>query len=93
MEFLLEINTEEIPAAHIRAALSQIEEKLQHELLAVDIRILKFETYGTCRRLIVMGDFEDSQKDKIEQVIGPPKSVAYLPDGKPSPADVSHIRL
>ena len=86
MEFLLEINTEEIPAAHIRAALSQIEEKLQHELLAVDIRILKFETYGTCRRLIVMGDFEDSQKDKIEQVIGPPKSVAYLPDGKPSPA-------
>ncbi len=86
MEFLLEINTEEIPASHIHAALIQIEEKLQHELLAVDIRISKFETYGTCRRLIVMGDFEDSQKDKVERVIGPPKSVAYLPDGKPSPA-------
>jgi len=86
MEFLLEINTEEIPASHIHAALTQIEEKLQHELLAVDIRILKLETFGTCRRLIVIADFEDSQKDKVEQVIGPPKSVAYLPDGEPSPA-------
>jgi glycyl-tRNA synthetase beta chain len=86
MEFLLEINTEEIPASHIHAALTQIEEKLQHELLVIDIRISKLKTFGTCRRLIVMGDFKDSQKDKVEQVIGPPKSVAYLPDGTPSPA-------
>ena len=86
MEFLLEINTEEIPASHIQAALTQLEEKLQHELLSADIRVSKLETFGTCRRLIVTGDFEDSQKDKVEQVVGPPKSVAYLPDGNPSPA-------
>ncbi len=86
MEFLLEINTEEIPASHIHPAITQIEGKLQQELLSVDIRISKLETFGTCRRLIVMGDFGESQKDKLEQVIGPPKSVAYLADGKPSPA-------
>ena len=86
MEFLLEINTEEIPASHVHAAITQIEEKLQNELLSVDIRISKLETFGTCRRLIAMGDFGESQKDKLEQVIGPPKSVAYLADGKPSPA-------
>ncbi len=86
MEFLLEINTEEIPAAHIHAALFQIEEKLKHELLLADIRIIKLETFGTCRRFIVTGDFGESQKDKVDLVIGPPKSVAFLPDGKPSPA-------
>jgi len=86
MEFLLEINTEEIPSSHILAAITQIKEKLQNELRSVDIRISKLELYGTCRRLIVMGDFGESQKDKLEQVIGPPKSVAYLADGKPSPA-------
>lgn len=86
MEFLLEIKTEEMPASHIHAAITQIEEKLKHELLSVDIRISKLETFGTCRRLIAMGDFEESQKDKLEQVIGPPKSAAYLADGKPSPA-------
>ncbi|MEE8378465.1 MAG: glycine--tRNA ligase subunit beta, partial [Candidatus Aminicenantaceae bacterium] len=86
MEFLLEINTEEMPASHIHAALTQMEEKIQNELLSVDIRISKLDTFGTCRRLIVMGDFGESQKDKLEQVIGPPKSIAYSKDGKPSPA-------
>ncbi|MCJ7579734.1 MAG: glycine--tRNA ligase subunit beta [Candidatus Aminicenantes bacterium] len=86
MEFLLEINTEEIPASHIHVALTQIKEKLHHELQSDDIRISKLETYGTCRRLIIVGDFESSQKDKFEQVVGPPKAVAYLPDGNPSPA-------
>ncbi len=86
MEFLLEINTEEIPASHILAALTQLEEKLQYELKSAEVRLSKLETFGTCRRLIVTGDFEDSQKDKVEQVVGPPKSVADLPDGKPSPA-------
>lgn len=86
MEFLLEINTEEMPASHIHAALTQMEEKIQNELLSVDIRISKLDTFGTCRRLIVMGDFGESQKDKLEQVIGPPKSMAYSKDGKPSPA-------
>lgn len=86
MEFLLEISTEEMPASHIHAALTQMEEKIQNELLSVDIRISKLDTFGTCRRLIVMGDFEENQKDKLEQVIGPPKSVAYSKDGKPSPA-------
>ena len=86
MEFLLEIGTEEMPASHIHAALTQMEEKIQNELLSVDIRISKLDTFGTCRRLIVMGDFGESQKDKLEQVIGPPKSIAYSKDGKLSPA-------
>lgn len=92
MEFLLEINTEEIPASHILAALTQLEEKLQNELQSAAVRLSKLETFGTCRRLIVTGDFDDSQKDKVEQVVGPPKSVAYLPDGKPSPAAIGFAK-
>ncbi|MFC2160996.1 glycine--tRNA ligase subunit beta [Acidobacteriota bacterium] len=92
MEFLLEINTEEIPASHILVALTQLEEKLQHELMSVEIRVSKLDTYGTCRRLIVFGDFGDSQKDKVEQIVGPPKSVAYLPNGNPSPAGMGFAK-
>jgi len=65
MEFLLEISTEEMPGSHIHAALTQMEEKLQNELQSVAIRVSKLETFGTCRRLIVVGDFEESQKDKV----------------------------
>lgn len=92
MEFLLEINTEEIPASHIQAALTQMEEKLQNELRTADITIAKLITYGTCRRLIVFGDFGENQEDQVEKVIGPPKSVAYLPDGSPSPAAVGFAK-
>ncbi len=86
MEFLLEITTEEMPGSHILAALNQMEEKIRNELLSVDIRISKLDTFGTCRRLIVMGNFVERQKDQLEQIIGPPKSVAFSPDGKPTPA-------
>jgi glycyl-tRNA synthetase beta chain len=86
MEFLLEINTEEMPPSHLKAGLAQLEEKIKGELSAQNIGIAKIETYGTCRRLVVVGDFAAGQKDKEEQTIGPPKTVAFEKDGTPSEA-------
>ena len=108
MEFILEINTEEMPPAHVKTALVQLKEGLTSALNANDVvddrnRLGKINTYGTCRRLIVHGDFFPQQRDIEKEFIGPPKSVAYDSDGTPLPAalgfaksqdvDVSQLRV
>ncbi|MGB2764694.1 MAG: glycine--tRNA ligase subunit beta [Candidatus Aminicenantaceae bacterium] len=86
MEFILEINSEEMPPTHVKTALLQLKEKFKEELSAQDVDVKKIETYGTCRRLIVVGEFAAAQKDREERIVGPPKTVAYGADGSPSPA-------
>lgn len=86
MEFLLEINTEEMPASHIRAGLSQLKEKIERELQSNQISYLSIETHGTCRRLVVVGDFASRQEDREEVVVGPPKAAAFAADGAPTQA-------
>lgn len=86
MEFLLEILTEEMPPSHIKSALSQLDEKFRKELDSQNIGVKRIAVYGTCRRLIVFGDFAPKQKDREEQVVGPPKAVAFEEDGSYSPA-------
>ncbi len=86
MEFLLEVFTEEMPPSHVKAALSQLDKKFQDELSSSDINAKKIEVYGTCRRLIVSGDLAPKQKDREEELIGPPKAVAFRDDGTPAPA-------
>ena len=86
MEFLLEVYTEEMPPSHVAAALSQLNEKFTQELAAQNIHARKIETYGTCRRLVVFGDFAPKQKDRKEEIVGPPKAVAFQEDGSPTPA-------
>lgn len=92
MEFLLEINTEEMPASHVLSALFQLEEKFEQELSASNVDIYQIRTFGTCRRLIVAGDFAPCQKDRKEEVLGPPKVVAFSPDGTPSSAAIGFAK-
>jgi len=92
MEFLLEINTEEMPASHIKAGLSQLKEKIERELQANHIACLSLETHGTCRRLVVVGNFAPRQEDREEVVIGPPKAVAFAADGSPTQAAIGFAR-
>jgi glycyl-tRNA synthetase beta chain len=86
MEFLLEIGTEEMPSSHIKAGLVQLEEKLGKALQDEGIARQSLKTYGTCRRLVVVGDLAPRQEDREEIVIGPPKGVAFAPDGSPTQA-------
>jgi len=91
MEFLLEINTEEMPPSHVKAALEQLKESLPAELVANNLvdknnNFGRIKVYGTCRRLVVHGDFVPKQKDKEEEIIGPPKAVGFNPDGSPTSA-------
>jgi len=86
MEFLLEIHTEEMPSSHVKAGLDQIKEKLKAELLGSHIAIASIETYGTSRRMVVLGDFAPKQEDQDEMIVGPPKAVSFGPDGAPTAA-------
>ncbi len=97
MEFLLEIITEEMPSAHVKGALSQMENLLAQELAANKLvykkdNYGKIRTFGTCRRLIVLGNFVAKQSDKKETVVGPPRSVAFGVDGSAAPAAVGFAK-
>jgi glycyl-tRNA synthetase beta chain len=91
MEFLLELNTEEMPPAHVAAGLEQLEQGLKAGLETKELVDSKgtpgrIETFGTCRRLIVYGDLVPRQKDKEIEIVGPPKAAAFTSEGKPAPA-------
>jgi glycyl-tRNA synthetase beta chain len=86
MEFLLEINTEEMPSSHIKSGLSQLQDKLGEALISSSITYTRMNTYGSCRRLVVVGNFAPKQKDRVEDVVGPPKIAAFDEDGVPRPA-------
>jgi glycyl-tRNA synthetase beta chain len=85
-EFLLEINTEEMPSSHVKAGLGELKEKIGAELADRRIAVEALATAGTCRRLVVRGEFAPRQEDREEVVIGPPKTAAFGPDGAPTPA-------
>ncbi|HEX2695205.1 MAG TPA: glycine--tRNA ligase subunit beta, partial [Acidobacteriota bacterium] len=86
MELLLEIRTEELPASHVRSALEQLDAKFRAELKSAGIAVRELATNGTCRRLVVTADLAAGQEDAGVVVTGPPKAVAFLPDGTYSPA-------
>jgi glycyl-tRNA synthetase beta chain len=88
MEFLLEINTEEMPSSHIKSGLTQLEDRLEETLRSSGITFSRIKTYGTCRRLVVSGNFAPEQKDRIEDIIGPPKTAAFDEEGVPRPAAI-----
>jgi glycyl-tRNA synthetase beta chain len=91
MDFLLEINTEELPPSHVWAGLEQLRSALTAELISQELvnsrgKPGELHTHGTCRRLILQGKVIPKQKDKEASIVGPPKAVAFTSEGKPGPA-------
>lgn len=84
---LLEIGTEEIPARFIPPALNMLRsntESIFHEYL---IGYSEIKTYATPRRLAVMvKGIPPLQKDRIKEIYGPSRKVAYDEQGKPTKA-------
>ena len=87
-ELLFEIGTEEIPSGYLDNALKDLEELATKKLEDSRIKIsTKLRAYGTPRRLTLIGEnISPRQGDREEEIIGPPKSVAYSPDGEPTKA-------
>ncbi len=86
-EFLLEIGTEEIPARFIPPVLEEMAATFKRLLEQERLAVGEVLTWGTPRRLaLVAREVAEAQAEVTEEVIGPPKAVAFGATGQPTPA-------
>ncbi|MBI5375838.1 MAG: glycine--tRNA ligase subunit beta [Candidatus Schekmanbacteria bacterium] len=86
-EFILEIGAEDIPARFMPDALLQIKSLAEKELNAAGIEFGKVDTFGTHRRFTLhVSDLVQTQKDREEEISGPPASIAFDDKGNPTKA-------
>ena len=92
-ELLLEIGTEEIPAAFMPDALAAFKQIMEKELEARRIGFREVETFGTPRRLALMAHkLAQVQTDLVTEKLGPARSIAFDADGNPTKAAVGFAR-
>jgi glycyl-tRNA synthetase len=85
--FLLEIGTEELPAADLEAAIAQLKERVPALLDELRLNHGKVTIQGTPRRLVaIVEDLAERQQDRTTVVKGPPAARAFNPDGSPTRA-------
>lgn len=86
-DFLLEIGTEELPAADLISALNQLRERVPVLLQELRLEHDEIKVLGTPRRLIVsIEKLANLQADSVTVVKGPPADRAFDADGKPTKA-------
>ena len=84
---LFEIGTEEIPAGFMEPALSFMERYITRAFNTQRVDHGDIITMGTPRRLVLMAkDVAETQRDKVEEVMGPPAKVAFDEAGNPTKA-------
>jgi glycyl-tRNA synthetase beta chain len=83
---LLEIGTEEIPSGFIPPALEGMRENLLAEMHTQRIECRETRVMGTPRRLTQLAQLEEHQRPVETEKIGPPKNVAFDPQGNPTKA-------
>jgi len=92
-ELLLEIGTEEIPAAFMPDALAALKSLMEKELTARRIGCAAIETLGTPRRLALTATgVAAAQTDLSVEKMGPAKSIAFDADGNPTKAAIGFAK-
>jgi glycyl-tRNA synthetase beta chain len=87
-ELLLEIGTEEIPSDYLDKGLEELkslaESCLRDNRIEIEGGLI---TYGTPRRLVLVGRaVADKQEDIVQEMTGPPKKAAFDEQGNPTKA-------
>lgn len=86
-EMLLEIGTEEIPAAFLPQAMRDMEEIIRKEFKELLIHHEEVKTMSTPRRLFLcVKDVAEKQEEKLIEKLGPAKRMAFDDKGNPTPA-------
>ncbi|GJL55405.1 MAG: glycine--tRNA ligase beta subunit [Nitrospirales bacterium] len=84
---LLELGTEELPASFLGPALQQLSTLLATTLREQRLNYDSIRTVGTPRRLVVCVDGLVAKQSALQQeVMGPPRSIAYDEQGNPTKA-------
>lgn len=85
--FVLEIGTEEIPARFLQTEQEDARKLMANALTASGLRYDELTVLATPRRLaIIVEGLPERQETKEELIVGPPASVAYDADGRPTRA-------
>lgn len=91
--FVLEIGSEELPAADLTAALDQLHTAVPALLTELRLGYDAVEVQGTPRRLMVfISRLASRQADRETVVKGPPANRAFDAAGKPTPAALGFAR-
>ena len=92
-DFLLEIGTEELPAADLEMALDQLQSAVPAMLEELRLDYREFQVLGTPRRLAVyIHDLSGRQADQTTELKGPPAERAFDSEGNPTPAALGFAR-
>ncbi len=92
-DFLLEIGTEELPAADLDHALAHLRAFVPRWLDDLRLPHYGVEVYGTPRRLIVfVHNMAPKQPDEERLVRGPAANIAFDAEGKPTQAALGFAR-
>lgn len=90
---LLEIGTEEIPARFISTGVASLREALTGFFREASIDHGKVTSYATPRRLAIsIEDVAEKQNDRVTEVVGPPRKVAFDSNGTPTKAATGFAR-
>jgi glycyl-tRNA synthetase beta chain len=93
LSFLLEIGSEEIPARFVPDAMGELERRLAEGLTAARLTFEGVRVVATPRRMALLCEgLSVRQPDRETEVKGPPLSVAFGPDGRPTPAGLGFAR-
>lgn len=85
--FLLEIGTEELPARIFPDILTQMGDKARGLLDKYRVNYKDIEVFATPRRLVIfIYGLDETQRDEIRKVKGPPRSVSLDNNGNPTRA-------
>jgi glycyl-tRNA synthetase beta chain len=86
-ELLLEIGTEEIPARFIPPVMEEMAAAFARRCEQERLAVGEIVTWGTPRRLtLVARDLAETQAEVTQEILGPPKAVAFDAQGEPTAA-------
>src|SRR3972149_8721404 len=86
-ELILEIGTEEIPAGFLGEAIKSLGSIAEREFEDNLLTCKNINTFGPPRRLtLLVSGLSDKQSDKIVEIVGPPKRIAFDENGTPTKA-------
>ena len=84
---LLEIGTEELPSSCIQEGIPGLKSALEDKLVERRIVFSEVHTFATPRRIVAFASGIKRKQQSGEKVItGPPKKIAFGPDGAPTEA-------
>ncbi|MBX6423999.1 glycine--tRNA ligase subunit beta [Thermosulfurimonas sp. F29] len=92
-DLLFEVGCEELPARFVEPALESMAEEAERLLSERGLSFGEIRTLGTPRRLtLFVAELSERQPDRVEEVMGPPRRVAFDEAGNPTPAALGFAR-